>query len=140
MSTTIKNNGSRFRGQEPGTLEELLVVLQVQPLDPRFEPYANFREEAQGQTVFWGNFFAVCHPFDIQTDDPDVIEQLLSAIRANQERANYQAAATTYLQEWIAERDSYAKAVHTAMRDDIRADMVERRDAYTSAIERATRQ
>lgn len=98
MTTTINSNGSKWYGQEPDTIEDLLQALEKYPLDRRFEAYGNFimREPEMvdgsrmtGLTRFWGNFYTASHVFCIDTDEPEVIEKLTKAIRANQQRPDY---------------------------------------------------
>ncbi len=117
--THIDSNGSKFMGDAPDTIEQLLARMQAETLDPVFEEYGNFvsparkahREcsEATGwkdvytdagpiypehpdAMHFWGNFRTYSHVFSIYTDDPALIERLTAAIRANQATPAYQAA------------------------------------------------
>lgn len=99
--TRINYNGSRWTGQDPDTLEGLIAVLAREPLDPTFEEYGNFAmplddpqryEAPAGSLRFWGNFHALSHAFSIDTDDPAVIDRLITAITANQATAAYQQA------------------------------------------------
>ena len=92
MTTTIQSNGPRWAGQAPASVDELLDVLARETLDPRFEKYGNFILRDEPPLRFWGNFFNVSHVFSIDTDDPALIDRLTSAIRANQQRPDYQAA------------------------------------------------
>lgn len=90
----IDSNGSRWYGQPPATLDELIQSLESHPLDPRFEKYGNFIDETghPGATNFFGNFYGVSHVFNITTDQPEIIERLTIAIRANQATPAYQQA------------------------------------------------
>lgn len=114
----VISNGSRWMGEEPATVEELLEVMARTPLDPRFEDYGGFIGDTRGakpagynaagkrcyidtgpiypehpQAVrFWGNFFELSHVFEIDTDDPETIEKITRAIRANQSTPAYKAA------------------------------------------------
>ena len=96
--TTIIHNGSHWAGEEPDTLDELCAVLASEPLNRDFEAFGNFAlhpvEYTDGRvdssiTRFWGNFANVSHVFNIDSDDPAVIERLTKAIRENQQRADY---------------------------------------------------
>lgn len=89
--TTIRSNGSRWLGQEPATVDELLEVLATETLDRTFEAYGNFVISEGGTTRFWGNFHTVSHVFDIETADPDLAARLTAAIQANQQTVAYLA-------------------------------------------------
>lgn len=101
MTTTIIHNGSKWAGDQPDDIETLFRVLEMYALDPQFEPYGNFVlddpvSDAGEHLVpngvrFWGNFAELSHLFEIDTDDPDLIERLTAAIRKNQQRADYLA-------------------------------------------------
>lgn len=120
----IQSNGSHFAGTPPDDIDELLAVLAKEPLDPCFEHYGNFwtvdpcegvrnpnwnyQHEnepqwidgprifaADGVVSFFGNFLNLSHVFGIYTNDPDTIRGLMGAIRANQQRPDYQHAAVT---------------------------------------------
>lgn len=103
---TIISNGSKWAGEQPDSIDQLMEVLSEQPLDKTFELYGNFYDETpewktNPQTGvraysehpnvvnFFGNFYAFSHVFNIVTDDQEVIEKLLPAIRANQRRSDY---------------------------------------------------
>lgn len=116
----INSNGSRWAGEEPGDIAELLDVLGKEPLDPSFEAFGNFISvnpcsgvinpeygkvvgaekwidgprifDVEGVVHFFGNFYHYSHVFGIYTNDPETIDKLTAAIRANQERANYKGA------------------------------------------------
>ena len=99
MTTFINSNGSKWAGSEPDSIETLCGVLAEYTLDRTFEEYGNFicvREDGprEGLTSFFGNFFALSHVFNIDTDDAALIEKLTKLIRANQLRAEYQAQQT----------------------------------------------
>lgn len=115
----INSNGSKWGGEQPDQLAALFERLASTPLDPEFEDYGNFccgearkgiasKDEQTGETVylsgdpiypeaptavrFWGNFYEVSAVFSIDTDEPDLIEKLTTAIRANQASPAYLAA------------------------------------------------
>ena len=102
----ITSNGSTWAGEAPDSLETLLAVLTREPLDPRFEEYGNFaidlsleqRDQPPGTIRFWGNFYALSHVFSIDTDEQPIIDQLMAAIRANQQTQAY-ADAKREIQE-----------------------------------------
>jgi len=114
----IQSNGSRWAGGEPDTIETLLELLSREPLRPDFEKFGNFithpvcrgvknpawtwgsdapewingpliYPENPGAVRFWGNFLNVSHVFSIDTDEPEIIDRLTAAIRANQASAAY---------------------------------------------------
>lgn len=100
--TEIFSNGNS--GNNVETLDALFALLDREPLDRTFEPecYGNFimvdpvnvRGEAllpPGGVSFFGNFFNWSHVFNIHTTDPDLIDRLTKAIRANQQRPDYLA-------------------------------------------------
>lgn len=93
MTTIIRSNGSKWAGQEPDTINDLLSLLSRETLDPTFEKYGGFiqvlYDRGASETNFFGNFANVSHVFDILTDDEDIIQALRSAIRANQATAAY---------------------------------------------------
>lgn len=99
MTTTFEI-GSRFAGEPSKSIDELFEMLETHPLDPRFEEYGNFayRPEWDGEALlsastvrFWGNFLTYSFPFQVDTDDPSLIDVLTVAIRANQQRPDYLA-------------------------------------------------
>jgi hypothetical protein len=97
----IISNGSKWAGQEPDTIEELLNALNRYTLDPTFEKYGNFvnsdpvwlkpevAEKYKGCTVIFGNFIDCSHVFRIVTDDAEIIAALSEAIERNKETAEY---------------------------------------------------
>ena len=87
-TTTIISNGSRWAGQAPGDLDELLGVLAKHPLSARYAPFIHV-SEIGGSTQFFGNFATVSHVFNIDTNDPETIAKLTEAITKNQQRPDY---------------------------------------------------
>lgn len=101
----INSNGSRWVGQEPGDIAELIDTLENHPLDvARFGDafiqhnpcrgiaigggkYVDGPQIFEVDTVhFWGNFVGLSHVFSIYTNSPSVINSLECAIRANLEK------------------------------------------------------
>jgi hypothetical protein len=93
---TIHSNGSKWYGQEPDTIDKLIEVLTSCTIEERFftsykhnlehgHEYRNLCpiSEENGMTMFFGNFEEVSHVFRIETDEPEVIEKLSAAIKAN---------------------------------------------------------
>lgn len=115
MTTIIESNGSRCAGEAPDTVEQLIELLSREPLDPSFERFGNFiltelrhciflgrdqyiekdlmYPESPGMVRFWGNFHELSHVFQIDTDEPEMIERLTNAIRANQATSAYVSAS-----------------------------------------------
>lgn len=97
----ITQNGSRWMGEDPTDLAELLEMLASYTLCPSFEAYGNFitkraisaRDDKPlypaGYIKFWGNFHTVSHGFDVITNDPQAIAELTAAIRLNQATSAY---------------------------------------------------
>lgn len=99
MQTIITSNGSKWAGEIPDDLPKLLETLSDYPLDRTFEEYGNFVYDVDeirgpGFIRFWGNFFSYSHVFSIDTDDPEVIKTLTTAIRKNQQRPDYLSQET----------------------------------------------
>jgi hypothetical protein len=124
--TTITSNGSKWAGEPPDTLETLLEVLTREPLDPMFAAYGDFvidlsREQPDqppGTLRFWGNFYALSHVFSIDTNEPPIIDQLTTAIRANQQTPAYATAKQEH-----AEHARKAAAIQAARDARRRADI-----------------
>ena len=111
MTTVILSNGSKWAGQAPDTVDDLLDVLQKYALDRTFEKYGNFitrkpkyKQEFYAELGtdpdktynFFGNFRSLSHVFNIVTDDPEIVKKLRAAIRKNQKRADYLRQSTDY--------------------------------------------
>lgn len=100
MTTTINANGSKWRGEAPDEIEALLERLTCNPLDPMFEEFGCFAFPTDDRAAmhFWGNFREISAVFDIVTDDPDLIERLTVAIRANMATKDYADGKRAYLE------------------------------------------
>ena len=102
MTTTINSNGSKWAGEAPDSIETLLEVLENNVLDRRFENedggdvFVSTRCDVTGKVRFHGNFFRLSHVFGIDTDEPDLIDGLTAAIRANQQRPDYLEQASPH--------------------------------------------
>lgn len=100
----VKMNGDHLNGGRGATLDELRERLRETPLCPRFEEFGNFVIPdpvgayagtplyKPGTVVFFGGFYAWSHAFHIATDEPNLIAELTSLIRANQATAEYASA------------------------------------------------
>lgn len=81
-------------------INEILQLLSVEPLNPRFEDFGGFasnislqfRDLPVGTIRFFGNFLNYSHVFCVDTNDVLIMGQLFDAIRANMQRADYKAA------------------------------------------------
>ena len=105
----ICSNGSKWAGQKPDTIEELIKVLNTYTLDPSFEKYGNFinnnpqwlkpeyNEKYKGCIKFFGNFAEYSHVFYIITDEPEIIEILTVAINKNKETEEYKKIKREYI-------------------------------------------
>ena len=94
-TTTIISNGSRFAGQPPATLPELLAVMAEHPISAHFRDIlASNVPGRPGFVDFLGNFEDVSHVFHILTDDPDVCATMYAAIRANAARFGWTLPTT----------------------------------------------
>ena len=85
LDTRIVSNGSKWAGQAPDTLADLVSVLATHPLDVARFPhgFAYNMVGRPGWVMFWGNFATVSHVFQIETNDPAVCALLTNAIKAN---------------------------------------------------------
>ncbi len=92
MTTTIHSNGSKWAGQAPDPIELLEERLRTETLDPTFEDYGCFVSEREGMTRFWGNFLTVSAVFQIDTDEPELIDRLSGLIEANRAMEQYREA------------------------------------------------
>lgn len=104
--TRINYCGSKWAGELPNTVDQLIEVMQTYALDPTFEAYGNFGANgpAGSATVrFWGNFYTLSHVFSIDTDDPELCARLITAIKANQSTQAYQDAKREIAEAKIAE-------------------------------------
>lgn len=104
MITSVISMGSKWGGESPDTIQDLLNMLAAHPLNPLFEDYGNFVNpspewinkanppypDESNVHVISGNFMEWSYVFNIHTNDPAVIESLTLAIRANQQRTDYQ--------------------------------------------------
>ena len=102
----IDSNGSRWAGEEPGNIAELLAALESHKLDSdRFENFYSAnpcqavqneeRKWVDGERIFgvdgvfhfFGNFLGLSHCFSIYTNHPETITALKNAIDSNLKRS-----------------------------------------------------
>lgn len=107
MTTIIRYNGSKFAGEPADGIDRLIDLLEREPLNPKFEHYGFFLEpirqpcewsKLSGDGVFFaGNFLNYSHAFAIESDEPDVIDRIASAIAKNVKSDAYRLARTEVL-------------------------------------------
>ena len=94
----IQSNGSRWAGEEPATIAELLEVLKVEILDPVFEAkkYGQFFYKLpDGSYQAEGNFQRVSHVFNIN-GTLEEMTPLKEALEAARKRPEYRKALKEY--------------------------------------------
>lgn len=125
----IESNGSRWNGEPPAAIDELLAVMASTPLCPSFVDLAdqpgdrpfegaarvarqnpdwtphsprNVSRWLDGDPIypespdarrFFGNFAEVSHVFCIDTDEPELLERLRTAIADNMATPAFQAVS-----------------------------------------------
>lgn len=87
ITTEILSNGSKWAGEAPDPIEVLFDRLEKNTLLRRFSPFIH--DQGLGRFSFRGNFIDVSHNFNIQTNDPAVIDQMTRAIRKNEETPEF---------------------------------------------------
>lgn len=118
MPQGTSHNSDDLLKKKHGFIESLCVNLETTALDPTFEAYGNFLlndlyrarrggvgeddwvndlskpiyPDHPGAVRFFGNFWNLSFVFNIDTDEPALIERLTQAIRKNQQSPAYQAA------------------------------------------------
>lgn len=96
MHTIIKSNGSKWNGEQPDTIEQLIDVLGKHRLDiERFGAFGfcvfgdsngySSRDYHEHNVKIHGNFIDVSHVFEIEGVYKD-LEKVIEAIEANLER------------------------------------------------------
>lgn len=84
MIDTACQHGSKYAGESPDSVDVLLALLAVEPLDrERFGRFAVNGPAGSGMVRFFGNFANVSHVFSIESTDPEVCRKLIRAIKAN---------------------------------------------------------
>ncbi len=80
---TISSNGSKWAGEEPDTIEDLIAVMAQHEInawgDVAYLDNTNI-------VRFNGNFETASHVFSIDTDEPATIAKLKAAFNANRTR------------------------------------------------------
>ena len=98
MKTIIHSNGSKWNGQKPDTIDQLIEVLKTETIEEHF--FFKFKKRFGDGTFEWvvgcpidkigkneyrffGNFERLSHVFRIDTTDKAVIAKLKTAIVNN---------------------------------------------------------
>jgi len=89
----VFQNGSRFAGEPPASLAELLALLDAEPLRADQAEFGFIIADPLGLdekplfphdfVSFRGNFERLSHGFNVATNDPAVIAQLTAEINRN---------------------------------------------------------
>ena len=106
-TTTIKVNGGELGALRKDTIEQLIDVLKTNALYPVVEQlYGVIRDYhetmgrvSDGTMYFFGSFLKIGHPFEVITNDPDVISRLTKAIEKNKELPDYVEYMDSYYNE-----------------------------------------
>lgn len=104
------------------TKENILKDLAEYTLNPTFEEYGNFvymptwcdewsEEKYKGLTAISGNFLKYSHAFSLLTDDKELIEELIEAIRKNQETEEYKQAKIRLAERKAEEKRRYEERI-----------------------------
>lgn len=94
---SIYLNGNHSHKNNYTLIDYLLKLLETEPLDKNFENFGNFvykhgarnHKNPPDCVCFFGSFRYFSYPFRICTDEPEIIEKLTNAIRANQQKSGY---------------------------------------------------
>lgn len=86
MTTTIGNIGSNWRGEAPATIDDLISMMETQPLEERWWPFAKNGDAGSGRVLFLGNFATVSFAFSLWSDEEEVCHRLTGAILRNVRR------------------------------------------------------
>lgn len=106
METVIISNGSKWAGEQPDSIDKLIEVLESEHVieERFFKPFENGHgedrtyhqfcpinksEKGEGWMKFFGNFENLSHVFEIETNDPEVVENLTKAIKNNKGWKDY---------------------------------------------------
>lgn len=79
--TTIRYIGSRFAGQESGSIKDLLKLIHIEPLMESFAPYCSINSD--GTINIGGNFERISHGFSFDTNDFKLIREFGAAFEVN---------------------------------------------------------
>lgn len=94
MSITIHSNGSKWLGEEPDTIKQLIDVLsdEASTLDPTFEDYGDFVYEEAGTLWVSGNFYNLSHVFNVSVpiEERELLDDLVAAVESHKQSDRYQ--------------------------------------------------
>jgi hypothetical protein len=83
QTTKVNYNGSRWHGQEPASIDTLLALVQVEPLDWEMFGWGFVSITPSGDTHIAGNFLRFSHAFSIETSDRGLLAKFAAALDAN---------------------------------------------------------
>lgn len=93
MTTTIHYNRAKYLFPGLESIDALLACMERYTLDPTFEDYGDFVFQgypvAPAHVRFSGNFHDASATFSIETDDQDLIDSIIAAIKANKATQAY---------------------------------------------------
>jgi len=81
MGTIVHWNGGGWKSEE--SLDELLRLLETEPLVPSLAPYFEQSPRLKYFTQFFGNFVTISHGFCVETDDAVLIARFVEALKRN---------------------------------------------------------
>lgn len=82
----IHHNGSRFLGAAHASIDALLELMELEPID--FKAWGTcINISERGRTIVRGNFVRVAHGFSIETDDKELLTAFYMALNLNATRA-----------------------------------------------------
>lgn len=79
--TTVNYIGSRFAGQENGSINDLLKLIEIEPLTEHFSPYCSLNKD--GSVHIGGNFERISHGFSLDTFDNNLIANFAAMFEQN---------------------------------------------------------
>lgn len=79
--TTVRHIGSRWAGQENGSIKDLLKLIAIEPLDEKWYPYCSINQD--GSINIGGNFERISHGFSLNTNDHDLLANFAAAFEDN---------------------------------------------------------
>ncbi len=89
MATIIRYNGSRFAGSSHASIDVLLQLMEIEPLN--WEMFGSFVNlTPNGSILIFGNFLRISHAFAIETDDKDLLKSFAAAIDINHQLSKKQ--------------------------------------------------
>ena len=83
MTTKTNYIGNRRNGEEQGSIDVLLMLIQAEPLDYDRFPTGFVSLRADGSVLLFGNFLHLDHAFSIQTDDKPLLARFHAAFERN---------------------------------------------------------